>query len=262
MSRISKSDLMGALVPPLDSSLAEQLLDEYISLERRYVLSDYEPATLDGGQLAEAASRIIYHQDSGNLNKRKGVDKCLKYVEDPDSRNTHAFPERKSSLHLCRVLRNIYKFRSDRGAIHIDPEYTANQLDAKLVVDNARWVLSEMLRVFWTGDRAVVARAIREIIEYDVPVVAEYEGRLLVQRTDCTTDEEILILLYHAGEAGLSRTQLGTYVGKDASGITRSLKSLTSPKKREVIKLNNGNYRLTDLGIKRVITHLGEKMGL
>lgn len=262
MSRITKSDLMGALVPPLEASLAEQLLDEYMSLERRYVLSDYEPATLDGGQFTEAASRIIYHQDSHNLNKRRGVDKCLKYVEDPDSRNAHAFPERRSSLHLCRVLRSIYKFRSDRGAIHIDPDYTANQLDAKLVVDNARWVLSEMLRVFWTGDRSVVARAIREIIDYDVPVVAEYEGRLLVQRTDCTTEEEILILLYHAGEAGLSRTQLGTYVQKHASGITRSLKSMASTKKREAIKLSNGNYRLTDPGIKHVLTQLGERMGL
>jgi len=253
---------MGALVPPLDAQLSEQLLDEYMSLERRYVLSDYEPATLDGGQFVEAASRLVYHQDSGNLNKRRGVDKCLSYVEDPKSQNTHIFPERKSSLHLCRVLRSIYKFRSDRGAVHIDPDYTANQLDAKLVLDNARWVLSEMLRVFWTGDRSVVARAIREIIEYDVPVVAEYEGRLLVQNTKCTTEEETLILLYHAGEAGLSRNQLGTYVAKDAAGVTRALKSLKSASKRQVFQLSNGNYRLTDLGIARVFADLGEKMGL
>ncbi|HFD31768.1 MAG TPA: hypothetical protein ENJ28_03505 [Gammaproteobacteria bacterium] len=262
MPRLSKSELICELVPPLDVQLAEQLVDEYISLERRYVLSDFEPATLDGGQFTEAASRIIYHQDSGNLNKRRGVDKCLSYIEDPQSRNAHHFPERKSSLHLCRVLRSIYKFRSDRGAVHIDPEYTANQLDAKLVVDNARWVLSEMLRVFWTGDRSVVARTIREIIEYDVPIVAEYEGRLLVQSTTCTTEEEVMILLYHAGEAGLSRSQLGTYVAKDASGITRAIKSLVSTSKRQVIQLQNGNYRLTDLGIVRVLNDLSEKMGL
>lgn len=262
MSRLSKPELVAELVPPLDAQLAEQLISEYMSLERRYVLSDYEPATLDGGQFAEVASRIIYHQDSGNLNKRRGVDRCLSYIEDPTSQNSHNFPERKSSLHLCKVLRSIYKFRSDRGAVHIDPEYTANQLDAKLVVDNARWVLSEVLRVFWTGDRAIVAQTIREIIEYDVPIVADYEGRLLVQSTVCTTEEEVLILLYYAGESGLSRSQLGVYVEKVASAITKALKSLTSNSKRQVIQLKNKNYRLTDLGIIRVLDELGEKMRL
>lgn len=262
MSRLSKPELVAELVPPLDAQLAEQLISEYMSLERRYVLSDYEPATLDGGQFAEIASRIIYHQDSGNLNKRRGVDRCLSYIEDPTSQNAHLFPERKSSLHLCKVLRSIYKFRSDRGAVHIDPEYTANQLDAKLVVDNARWVFSEVLRVFWTGDRAIVARTIREIIVYDVPIVADYEGRLLVQSTVCTTEEEVLILLYYAGELGLSRSQLGIYVEKAASAITNALKSLISNSKRQVVQLKNKNYRLTDLGIVRVLEELGEKMRL
>ena len=119
-----------------------------------------------------------------------------------------------------------------------------------------------MLRVLWTGDRSIVARAIREIIVYDVPIVAEYEGRLLVQSTTCTTEEEILILLYHAGESGLSRKQLGTYIAKDSAGITRSIKSLTSSSKRQAFQLKNGNYRLTDLGIKRVLSELAEKMGL
>ena len=260
MVRLSKTELLSKISPPLDSKLAEQLLDEYLSLEKRYVLSDFEPATLDGGQFSQAASRLIYHQDSGNLNRRRGVDKCLSYIEDYNSRNNHNFPDRKSSLHMCKVLRSVYKFRSDRGAIHIDPEYTANQLDAKLVLENARWLLSEILRVFWTGDRAIVAQAIREIIEYDVPVIAEYDGRLLVQNISCTTEEEILILLYHSGENGLSRNQLGTYVEKDAAGITRAIKKLTSTKCREAIKLGNGNYRLTDLGIQRVMRELGDKL--
>lgn len=261
MSSLSKSALVAEIVPPLDAQLAEQLISEYMSLERRFILADYEPATLDGGQFAEIASRIIYHQDSGKLNKRRSVHRCLIYIEDPDSKNSHHYPERKSSLHLCKVLRSIYKFRSDRGAVHIDPDYTANKLDAKLVVDNARWALSEILRIFWTGDRAIVARAIREIIEYDVPIVGDYEGRLLVHSTECTTEEEVLILLYYAGEMGLSRNQLGVYVEKTASGVTGALKSLISTSKRQAIQLKNKNYRLTNLGIVRVLDELGEKMG-
>src|SRR5437016_4414822 len=117
MALIDKDTLHRQLVPPLDGPLANQLLAEYISQEKRFVLRDWEPSTLDGGQFTEAAARIIYHIDSANLNRRKGVDDCLSYVEDANQNNQHHFPERKAALHLARVLRTIYKFRSDRGAI-------------------------------------------------------------------------------------------------------------------------------------------------
>jgi hypothetical protein len=88
MALIDKQSLLSDLTVRLDSQLAEQLLSEYISQEKRYVLRDREPATLDGGQFVEAAARIVYHVDSGNLNRRKSVGDCLSYVEcqDPPER--------------------------------------------------------------------------------------------------------------------------------------------------------------------------------
>src|SRR5260370_22707278 len=174
MALVTKETLLIDLALRLDASLTEQLLSEYISQEKRYILRDWEPATLDGGQFVEAAARIVYQFDSGNLNRTKKVDDCLSYVEDPKNQNTHSFPERKSALHLCKVIRTIYKFRSDRGAVHIDPLYTANQLDSRLVIDNSMWVLSELLRIFWSGDRKEVERAIREILQYEIPAVGRF----------------------------------------------------------------------------------------
>lgn len=178
--------------PPLDNGLATALITEFLDLERRFVLGDWEPATLNGGQFAEIASRIVYHIDSGNLSPRKGVHPCLKFVEDEASTNPHAFPQRRAALHLCKALRTIYKFRSQRGAIHIDPDYTANELDSTLVLALARWVMSEILRIFWGGSHADIARAIREIVRYQVPAVLVIDDRPLVLRTDCTVEEEIL----------------------------------------------------------------------
>lgn len=253
-------EVLSSICPPIDEQLATQLLNEYASLERRYVLGDWEPATLDGGQFVEAASRILYHQDSNNLNGRKSVHNCLKYVEDQEQQRTHSYPERKSALHTAKVLRSVHKFRSDRGAIHIDPVYTANQLDAKFVIENCRWVLAEILRVFWKADRAEVARVIRELVRYEVPAVAEYDDRLFLQRPDCTTEEEVLILLHHAGEAGLSRTQLGRFVQKAPASVTTALKKLTGASSRQVIKIEKHHYQLTDLGTRRVLEELADKM--
>jgi hypothetical protein len=260
MPSLDKGALLSALAPPLDSKLTEQLLDEFVSLEKRFVLRDWEPATLDGGQLAEAGARIVYHQDSTTLNSRKPLDDCLSYVEDPKNQNRHSFPDRRSSIHLCKVLRSIYKFRSTRGAVHIDPVYTANHLDSKFVLENARWVLSEILRVFWTGDRARVAAAIRQIVQYDIPAIGEFDGNLLVQRTDCSPEEEVLILLHYVGEAGLSRRDLGRFVRSSPPSVTRAVQGLEQ--KRQIVALKTGAFRLTDLGIRRVLSDLAAKLAL
>ncbi len=248
------------LCPPLDQQLTSLLLDEFISQERRYVLCDWEPATLDGGQYAEIASRLIYHIDSGTLNMRKGVDPCLKYIEDSNNSNSHNFAPRRTALHLCRVLRTIYKFRSQRGAVHIDPDYSANELDAGLVIANVRWVMAELLRVFWTGDQSEVSRVIREIIRYEVPAVLSFDGRHVVLRTDCSAEEEILILLHNSGEAGMSRGELGESVAKAAPTITNTLIKLIGPKCKQVIKDRSNRYFITPLGTKRIHDELAGKL--
>lgn len=107
MPSFDKTAIVAAISPPLDMSLAEQMLDEFISLERRYVLREWEPATLDGGQFSEASARLVYHQDSGNLNPRKSVGECLSYIEDPNNSSPHNFPDRKAALHLVKVIRTV-----------------------------------------------------------------------------------------------------------------------------------------------------------
>ena len=255
-----KSTIIAKTCPPLDVTLVEQLIDEYRALERRYVLGDWEPATLDGGQFAEIAARIIYSQDANNVNHRRSVSDCLTYVEDRDHKRQHSYPDRKSALHSCLVVRAMYKFRSARGAVHIDPEYTANQLDSRFVLENARWLLAELLRVFWTGDLAVVARAVQAIVRFEVPAVLELGGQMLLQRTDCTTEEEVLLLLYHAGETGLNRYDLGQAVPKSPSSVTKALGRLRDARMRQVLRTAEDRYVLTDLGVQRVLNQLGEKL--
>lgn len=262
MKPLDIKSLLNEICPPLEEQLCEQLIKEFLSLEKRYILHDWEPATLDGGQFAEAAARILYHQDSNNLNQRKSVNKCISYVEDSSNSNEHNYPDRKSALHTAKVLKTIYKFRSDRGAVHIDPDYSANQLDSKLVLENARWALSEILRVFWNGNREIIAKTIRGLLQFEVPIVAEFSGKLLVQRTDCSIEEEVVILLHYVGETGLSRKELGNFVQASPSSITNALKKLSSRNFRRVIRISSGNYRLTDPGIKYVLSEISNKLAM
>lgn len=196
--------------------------------------------------------------DSANLSRSRDFDECAKYIENEQVSHTM---ERPDALHITRVLRTIYKFRSQRGAIHISPKYTPNHMDSRLVMECVRWVMNELLRIFWGGDREAVAKAIRELLQFDVPAVGEFEGSVIVQRTDLSPEEEVLILL-HYGEEGFSRKSLGQWVQCSAPRVTESLKKLVSPGFRQVIQLSNGNYRLTDLGSKRIRENLGDKLVL
>lgn len=254
--------LLSCISPPLNAKLADLLFQEFIDIERRYVIGDWEPATLNAGQLVEVSARLIYHIDSGTLNMRKGVDPCLSYIEDQNNNNKHMFPHRRSALHLAKTLRTLYKFRSQRGAVHIDPDYDANELDSTLVVSLSRWIVSELLRIFWTGDTAIVAKAIKEIIRYEVPAILKVDNQNLVLHTDCSIDEEVLLLLHNAGEQGMTRTEIGKSVPKPAPSITRAVQALCSPERREVVLKEDGNYILTPNGSRKIHLELSAKLSI
>lgn len=262
MPPIEESKVVSLVAPPIDATLARQLLKEFIDAERRFVLGDWEPTALDGGQFAEVAARIVYHVDSGNLNRRKSLDDCLKYVEDPTNNNAHAFPHRRSALHLCRVLRTLYKFRSQRGAIHIDPDYTANELDSTLIISLARWIAAEVLRLFWTGNTADVAQVVREIVRYEVPAILTLGDQRLVLRTDCSVEEEVVLLLHNAGECGLTRKEIGDAIPRSSGSVSTALGRLKSAAKREILLRTDSQFVLTPNGSKRVRESLGPKLAV
>lgn len=258
MGLAERNFIVQNISPPVDNLLANQLVDEFVSMERRYIQRDWEPAELDGGQFCEVLARILYNADSGNLNHSKSLDDCCKYIE--NDQVSHSIQPRLDALHLVRVLRTIYKFRSQRGAVHISPHYTPSHMDSKFVAESVRWCINEVLRIFWQGDREKVAKTIRELLQFDVPCIGKFEDKLVVQRTDLIAEEEVLVLLHYAGETGFNRHEIGRYMQHSPASVTRALQKLLSSQFRQIILLPNDRYRLTDLGSKRLREELSDKL--
>jgi hypothetical protein len=123
-------------------------------------------------------------------------------------------------------------------------------MDSRYVLESIRWRTSKLLRKFWNADREAVAHVIRELLEFDVP--AEFEGQLLVQRTDINPEDELLLLLHRAGDGEFNRRDVGQHARVPPTSVTRALQKLSSQTVRTAIKLKNGHYRLTDLGSKDI----------
>jgi hypothetical protein len=260
MGLIHQQQLIAQISPPADAQLSEQLVREFVSLEGRFIQRDWEPAELDAGQFAEILSRVLYHLDSGILSRGKDIGECLGHVED-DSKGPHQIQPRSTGLHIARVLRCVYKFRSARGAIHISPTYTANHLDSRFMIECARWCMAETIRWLAGGKPSHddAARIIRELLQFEVPAVGRYGDRVIVQRTDLSAIEEVLVMLHYAGEEGISRRELGKSVQQPAPRVTEAIQELTALDCREVIEVD-GRFRLTDLGSRRVRTDLADRL--
>jgi hypothetical protein len=245
---VTPQELATALAASVDDKLATQLVEEAVSLEEAFILRRWKYTELDGGRFAEVAARIVYAADSGNLSRTKSVDDCLKYVD--NQQVTHHFPEPQAAVHLAKVIRAIYKLRSQRGAVHVSPTYTANEIDSRLIVEAARWVLADILRIFVQSNRDEVAAIIRALARFPQPLIRVYDGLPLLQSVSFTAEEEVLAHLLNSND-GLTTAELVAAIPKDQSGTRRAAKKLSGPQFRQTA-LRSGRWIITDLGVNRI----------
>ncbi|HCT76503.1 MAG TPA: hypothetical protein DGG94_02955 [Micromonosporaceae bacterium] len=249
---VTQSGLSHALGQATEPTLAVRLFEEAAKLEEAFALRKWQSTELDGGRFAEVAARIIYGVDSGKFNLSKGVDDCLRYVENPQV--THAFPDLQSANQLALILRATYKLRSQRGAVHVSPTYTANEIDSRMVVEGVRWVLAELLRVFVTTDQSALVTAVEELSRFPHPLIRQYGGQPLLQSISLTAEEEVLVHLLNE-RTGMTQAQLIRAIPKDPSGVRRAVKHLADGRTRQIVGVGD-RWEITDLGIVRAEARL------
>jgi len=245
---VTPTELKTELGKAVDPQLAEQLIDEATSIEEAFLLRRWKYSELDGGRFVEVCARIVYSVDSGNLSRTKSVDDCLKNID--NEQVAHHFPERQASIHLAKVMRAVYKLRSQRGAVHVSPTYTANEIDSRLIVESVRWLLADLLRIFVTTDREQVAATIRSLARFSQPLIRRYQDLPLLQSVSFTTEEEVLAHLLNADE-GMTTPMLTAVIPKSASGVRRALATLSKAQSRQIVQ-RAGKWLITDLGIARI----------
>lgn len=253
---MNANDLIVELSKSVDPTLARQLVGEAIANEEAFRLKRWGSTELNGGRFAEVAARIMYSVDSGNVALTKSVDDCFRYIENPAV--SHNFPETQAAIHLIKVVRSIYKLRSQRGAVHVSPVYSANEIDSRLVVESVRWVLAELLRLFITSDPNLLTETVQSLARFPSPLIRIYGERALLQSTAFTIEEEVLAHLLFSSE-GLVAKEITAVIPKDPSSVRKSIKRLCSAQLRQVVAVND-KYQITDLGIQR-IEHKIAKLG-
>lgn len=238
-----KHSLVGGGLP---KELVTELLNEYEENKRRYFLSDFRPAAVNGGRFCEAATRILqflgtgtYDTLSTGIKVEQQLNRIENYTQISDGLR----------LHAVRALRLIYGVRNNRDNGHLRDDIDPNLQDATLLIGCLDWVLAEFVRVAHDVNPEVAQRLIAEIVTREVPLIEEIDGHPVLLR-DVSRREHVLAILYWAGSGATAlpalRGWLPVKLRKHLGEVLRALES------DHLVHQREGNVYLTRKGVRHV----------
>jgi hypothetical protein len=225
--------LIAQLSTAVEPAFARDAVMSYVEMQQRFLAGDWQPTELDAGRLCEAVSRAVLQLDTGTVTHSDLPaairDQLL------SKRGAHKLDD-KDRYHISKAIEVVYKFRSDRGAVHISPTHVANQIDSVFVMHVGKWILAEFLRLAWNADRDAIGRVIEQLAQLEHSVVHELDGKPLVLSTAVSIPEEILLLLHHAPGNRLTRREIHEYTtNRSTRGVNGAIQSLMERKEARAV---------------------------
>jgi hypothetical protein len=226
--KLTSQELTAELSRTWDAVLVRQSIESYADIQQRFLAGDWGPTELNAGRLCEALSRCLYQLDTGRISHSRSVGDVRKYLVDETQAHNLGSKDR---FHIVKVIELVYKLRSDRGAVHISSDYSANYMDSMLVLHAAKWMLAEFLRLAWRRDEETIAATIAQLVQLDHSLIHELDGKPLVLARGIPATEEILLLLNHAPGNRLKPSELQEQVtNQSPNNISTAINRLIAKK--------------------------------
>jgi hypothetical protein len=229
--------------PPL---LANDLLSSYQLVITEYRKGHWDETLWKAGKFCENAFRLLGFLLNGQIEKEVGSIRDIR--EKIEKVPADKLPESIRILVPRIASALIYDPRSKKGAVHVK-EINPDYLDASLVVTGCSWVLAEFIRTFHTADSAEIGAIVNGLMQRKVPFIEFHEGKPYITKPLECRNEVLLLLLSYS--EGLSRGELGIYLGEhySAGRITQAIDELG--KKRHVLNVNE-KYVISGTGEEEI----------
>lgn len=193
MSAIDLSTALGAI----PETLRRSLLDTFSTIIRNYRESRWEPAELNGGKFCEVVYSVLRGHIDGAFpsvptKPRNMADACKALENDGVS-----FP-RAVRIQIPRMLIALYEIRNNRGVGHVGGDVNPNHMDARVVLEMAKWVLADLIRIFHPDSVSTdqATKLVDSLIERTVPAVWLVGDMRRVLDASLKARQQVLLLLY------------------------------------------------------------------
>lgn len=150
------------------------------------------------------------------------------------------------------MLVALYEIRNNRGVGHAGGDVDPNRMDALCVLEMAKWILSELVRIFHNVTTQAATTAVEGIVERTLPVVWEVAGKRRVLDPSISMKDKALILLYHCMTA-ISEAELVDWV--EHSNVSVFRRDVLRPAhKQKLLEYNSiaRTVQISPLGISYV----------
>lgn len=204
---VAKNQVIAALTPPLPLELSENIVKEYLEIKQNFAFRRFRPSELNGGRFAECILRLLQHVDNPPFTPF-GVSLGNK----PDVIVNRAL--QNTSLHdsmrfyIPRLAKILLDIRNRRDVAHVGGDVSPNLADAQFISHTADWVLTEVLRIYYSCTIDTAKKISESINEFRVPIIADIDGHLRVQNTGLDYKQKTLAILYHKSPTRVSESAL------------------------------------------------------
>lgn len=244
--------LKDELIKASDPDIGAALSQTYSEIVEHYVFRRWKSAGLDAGHFVEAARRLLELKLLGAATPiRKPLsnfnEKVLK--EYADAKGDEGY-----RILIPRLLWGLYALRNKRvGHLSAVP---ASEIDITLLLNGAKWVLAEIIRIESRLNPDDVSDLISDIITKQIPIVWKTNYVTRVLDVKIKPREKVLILLSTLGDM-LEDDLRAAVCYKDPRNFRKILIRL---EESNFVASVNGLYKVSPLGVALAEKIVGESL--
>jgi hypothetical protein len=215
---LTASNLLGIL----PASIREELFIEFNKILRNFREGRWEPAELNGGKLCEIVYSILNGHALGTFPASASKPRnFLQACTDLEKLDATRF-SRAVRIQIPRVLIALYEVRNNRGVGHVGGDVIPNRMDATFVVYAAKWLVSELIRIFHQVSIDEAAAAIELIVQREMEEIWSIGTKKRVLTKGLDFKKKVLLLLYSCIDGRATDDQLFEWVEYSSKSMFKS----------------------------------------
>lgn len=190
-------NLLASALGAIPSDIVNAIAKEYTELETRFSRHDWTPGELNSGRFAEAVLRYLEWKESGgNGFTSFGTQINRSGIVNRVSVNTN-LPDGLRFL-VLKCVELLLDIRNKRNVAHPVNIVNVDEMDSRLALRLAHWVLSEIIRVEASLNPKDIQEIIDEMSAKEISLIDEIDGDLVFLETHLVdASDRVLVTLYH-----------------------------------------------------------------
>ncbi len=175
--------------------VADSILENYLNSLKYFRKREWGNSSKEVGQFIEIVIRMIEFRLTGhfiNFNQKLpnfNQNLLIKWENSANKNNDSI------RIIIPRVLYSMYCIRSKRGIIHKN-EIRPNKMDATVLINGMKWVLSELFRLSADSSFNSAYEVIDMLMSKEPDLIWNINGRNRVLNNKFSTQDQILFILY------------------------------------------------------------------